>query len=107
MARGEKRRCSTSVALVLLGSVSLTGCDQEPDQRHVYKSLRDCTEEWGIQKCEPATGGHPSGYYYGPSFRGSTYGGSHAGLRAPGTRAVGTVSRGGFGSSASAHGGGS
>jgi len=108
MAGVRKRRCSTRVVLVLLGTVSLAGCDQEPEQRHLYRSLRDCTEEWGMQKCEPATGGHPTGYYYGPSFRGSSHAGAASGgLRTPGTRAVGTVSRGGFGSSASAHGGGS
>lgn len=108
MTGKRKRRSSAHVVLVLLGSVSLSGCDQEPEQRHLYKSLRDCTEEWGMQKCEPATGGHPTGYYYGPSFRGSThFGTTTGGARAPGTRAVGTVSRGGFGTSASAHGGGS
>jgi uncharacterized protein YgiB involved in biofilm formation len=107
----RKRRCSTRVALVLLGTISLAGCEQEPEQRHVYKSLRDCTEEWGIEKCDPADNRHPTGYYYGPSYRGSTYSGSHMGgsgaVRPPGSRAVGSVSRGGFGSSASAHGGGS
>ncbi|MBI4989518.1 MAG: hypothetical protein HZC23_11920 [Rhodocyclales bacterium] len=103
----RKRRSSVKVALVLLGTISLAGCEEEPQTRHVYKSLRDCTEEWGIQKCEPATGGHPTGYYYGPSFRGGTYTGAHAGAMRPGSRAVGTVSRGGFGTSASGHGGGS
>ena len=111
MKAGRKRRCSTKVALVLLGTISLAGCEQEPEQRQVYKSLRDCSEEWGIQKCDPATGGHPAGYYYGPSFRGSahTAGTSHTAgtTHTTGSRAVGTVSRGGFGSSASAHGGGS
>lgn len=104
---GRKRRCSRRVALVLLGSIALAGCDEEPQTRHVYKSLRDCTEEWGIEKCEPATGGHPTGYYYGPGFRGSTYSGARIGTAPPGSRAVGTVSRGGFGSSASSHGSGS
>lgn len=111
MKADRKRRCSTRVALVLLGTFSLAGCEQEPERRHVYKSLRDCTEEWGIQKCDPADNRHPTGYYYGPGFRGGTYGGTHMGssdaMRQPGSRAVGTVSRGGFGSSASAHGGGS
>ena len=109
MGAERKRKCSSRVALVLLGSMALAGCDEEPQSRHVYKSLRDCTEEWGIQKCEPATGGHPTGYYYGPSFRGSTYSGTSVGSHhaQPGSRAVGTVGRGGFGSSASSHGGGS
>lgn len=102
-----KRRCSVKVALVLLGSIPLAGCDQEAQSRHVYKSLRDCSEEWGIEKCEPATGDHPVGHYYGPSFRGSTYVGPQAGAVRPGSRAIGTVSRGGFGSSAAGHGGGS
>ena len=92
---------------MLLGSVALAGCDQEPQKRHVYKSLRDCSEEWGIEKCDPATGGQPTGYYYGPSFSGSSYSGPHGGTSPPGSRAVGTVSRGGFGSSASSHGSGS
>lgn len=112
----RKRRCSAKVALVLLGSISIAGCDRTPQEQQVYKSLRDCSEEWGIQKCDPADNRYPTGHYFGPSYgaggfhsSGASVGtaGTVSGAGPGGSRAIGTVSRGGFGSSAGFHGGGS
>lgn len=104
-----KRRSSLKISLVLIGMVTLAGCQSE--QRNVYKSREDCLQDWGDDKnCEQVTSGnhyygggyHPIGSYYGPRYTGN--GGTLSG--APSVRAV-SVARGGFGSSASAHGGGS
>jgi len=100
----RKHRCSAKVVLVLVGTVSLSGCNQEPQQRSVYKSLRDCSEEWGIEKCDPADKRYSTGHYYGPSYLGAYVGRGTGG--AMDTRSIGTVSsasRGGFGSSAFGH----
>lgn len=110
----RKYKRSAKVVLVLLGTISIAGCDNQPQERQVYKSLRDCTEEWGIQKCDPADNRYPTGHYYGPGYHVGSYGGYSGGsvgtVSGPGhtgSRAIGTVSRGGFGSSAGFHGGGS
>lgn len=103
-----KRRSSLEISLVLIGMVTLSGCQKE--QRNVYKSKEDCLQDWGsAQECEEVTQGnnyyggtyHPSGYYFGPRYTGS--GGTRLGT--PSVRAV-TVARGGFGSSLGFHGGG-
>lgn len=103
-----KRRSSLHISLVLIGMVTLTGCQEE--QRNVYKSKDDCLQDWGNpQDCEQVTqsnnyyggGYNPVGYYYGPRYYGQ--GGTVSG--APSLRAV-SVARGGFGSSSGFHGGG-
>lgn len=116
-----QRRSSTSVTLVLIGASALAGCSQQGAdtlRRDVYASQADCVQDWGTEpgKCEPA--GHTSSgstysRYYGPTYTHGSYGSTSTAHNAgtttqprPGSRAVGTahVSRGGFGSSASAHG---
>jgi uncharacterized protein YgiB involved in biofilm formation len=116
------RKSSARVTLVLLGAAALTACgnDDETLRRDVYASKNDCVRDWGDeQKCEAkpaessAGNGHGGGFYYfGPSYRSGQFGSSSL-TRAPGTiegarsgsHAVATthVSRGGFGSSGSAH----
>ncbi len=39
----RKRKASGKVALVLLGAVIVTGCDQPAQSRYVYRSLKECT----------------------------------------------------------------
>ena len=107
----RQRRAASSITLVLIGTAALYGCGEEATRRDVYRSRTDCLQDWGNEwnKCEPAGSGPHMGYFYGPSYRGD---GSRApgntSMPRPGTRAVATayVPRGGFGSSASAHGGG-
>jgi hypothetical protein len=119
-----QRRSSSSVTLVLIGASALAGCGQQSTdtlRRDVYASQADCVQDWGAElgKCEPVRRTSSSGssytHYYGPSYSHGSYGSTSTAHTAgtttqarPGSRAVGTahVSRGGFGSSASAHGSG-
>lgn len=109
----RKRKASGKVALVLLGAVIVAGCDQAPQSRYVYRSLKDCSEEWGLAKCDPAEG-YPQGWYFGPTMSGegshTTSSGSRIGWsggQPQGSQhAVGTVSRGGFGAHGGGHSGG-
>jgi uncharacterized protein YgiB involved in biofilm formation len=121
----KQRRSSPSVTLVLIGASALTGCGEQTadtQRRDMYASLTDCVQDWGADpaKCEPvrrtSSGGSSYTHYYGPSYSHGSYGSTNtvheAGTTSqarPGSRAIGTahVSRGGFGSSASAHGGSS
>jgi uncharacterized protein YgiB involved in biofilm formation len=117
----RSRRSTATLTLVLVGAAALHGCgsaEEETATRDVYKSRADCQRDWGDDqtKCEPATSGSHAGMFYGPLLYGlaSGMGGRGANL-APrqGTNAIastqtpvsrgGSVTRGGFGSSASSH----
>ena len=110
----KTRRSTVSLTLVLIGAAALQGCgnDEEAATRDVYRTRADCQRDWGddAQKCEPQSSGSHAGYFLGPLMygigRSSAGFGSNA-TTAPraGSNAVGstTVSRDGFGSSASAH----
>ena len=110
------RRRSARITLVLLGVAALAACNDDARQRDLYASKQDCVKDWGDEtKCEVApassTGGRTGTHYWGPSYSRGTYrassGTSVGSVSAPrsGSHAVGTssVSRGGFGSSASSH----
>ena len=107
----RSRRSTATVTLVLIGAAALQACSREEDTatRDVYRSRADCQRDWGDdpQKCEPAGTGPHAGYFYGPLLYGLARGGTAANSAAPrpGSNAVGStrVTRGGFGSSASAH----
>jgi uncharacterized protein YgiB involved in biofilm formation len=113
---GPTRKRSAHVTLILLGAAALASCGgaDEAEQRDVYASRADCVQDWGDEKkCEPVRdGNYRSSYWYGPSYRPSSYShtsGSSIGTSSvsarPGSHSVAThsVSRGGFGGSASAH----
>jgi uncharacterized protein YgiB involved in biofilm formation len=123
---------SKRIALTLLASASLAayGCGSEQaTQREIYASKDKCVEDWGgDDKCEEGQGGR---HYYGPHYifrggypyyfrpgsrdplplgRDARFSGIHPGMRSPhsaGTLSTTRASRGGFGKSASLHGGGS
>jgi len=111
------RKRSAHITLVLLGAAALVACDDQTERRDLYASKQDCVQDWGdVTKCEPApasaTAGRSGGpYYWGPGYSGSSYrhtSGTSVGTAGPvrsGSHAIGShsVSRGGFGSSASAH----
>src|SRR5260221_2695775 len=109
------RKSSARVTLVLLGAATLAGCGSDGDalRRDVYASREDCAKDWGDeQRCEPirgnsgsGAGGGRGGGWYGPEDRTAS---SATHQVRPGNRAVGSseVSRGGFGSSGTAHGSG-
>ena len=112
----RSRRSTATLTLVLIGAAALQACSREEDTatRDVYRSRADCQRDWGDdpQKCEAARSGPHAGYFFGPLLSGFGRSGSTAANSAaprPGTNAVGStrVTRGGFGSSASAHSSGS
>ncbi len=117
------RKRSAQITLVLLGAAALAACEDQGQRRDVYASKKDCVQDWGDEtKCERAPDGAVTnarshtggGYFWGPRYFGSGYHSSGTSSTAlspshSGTRAIGShsVSRGGFGSSASAHSSGS
>ena len=101
-----RRRAAASLTLVVIGSAALHGCgDDKVAARDLYRTRGDCQRDWGDDpsKCEALTTGPHSGFFYGPTYHTS---GPHTSSAArSGSHAMSThVSRGGFGSSASAHG---
>ena len=122
-----KRMRSLNLTLVLMGTAALgglTGCgnleSNKGTSRDVYANLEACKADWGNPgDCEEVASptGHSSGVgssrsFYGPRYSsrsGSTGFSSDArpGSRSSGTISSSSVSRGGFGASASRHGGGS
>ena len=116
------RKRSSRVTLVLIGAAALAACsDSTPEHRDVYASKQDCVQDWGEEKkCEaaPASAGSSTGrshtgggYFWGPIYSGSSYrtgsntSSSSIGSARSGSHAIGSssISRGGFGSSASSH----
>ena len=118
------RKRSSRITLVLIGAAALAACgDNTPEHRDVYASKQDCVQDWGDEKkCEaaPASAGSSTGrshtgggYFWGPLYSGSgmrtgsstTSPSSSIGSARTGSRAIGSssISRGGFGSSASSH----
>ena len=86
-------------------------------RRDMYTSKADCVQDWGADpaKCEPRqtrSGSSSYTHYYGPAYAHGAYGSNRSALASgttsearPGSRSIGTtsVSRSGFGSSASSH----
>lgn len=116
LTRARKR--SSRITLVLLGAAALGACSNDSGRRDLYGSKQDCVKDWGDEtKCEvaPASAGtgrthSGGGFFWGPMYSGSSYrggSGSSSSLSPArtGSHALGSssVSRGGFGSSASSH----
>jgi uncharacterized protein YgiB involved in biofilm formation len=107
----KSRRSTASLTLVLISAAALQACgeNKQTETRDVYRTRADCQRDWGQdeQKCEPVRSGAHSGFFYGPSYgygrTGSTAGSSLAPRSGSNAVSSTTVSRGGFGSSASAH----
>lgn len=123
-----KRMRSLNLTLVLMGTAALgglTGCgnleSNKGTSRDVYANLEACKADWGTPgDCEEvtsSTAGHSSGVgtsrsFYGPRYSSRSGSTGYSSDARPGSRASGTISsssvaRGGFGASASRHGGGS
>ena len=98
LAPTPSRRRSLQVSLVLLGALAASSYGE--NQQYLYRSKKDCMDDWGSDKdCQEPSQGSPhyrSGYYYGPR-----YGGYGRGARSVG---MARISRGGFGSLGSFHG---
>jgi uncharacterized protein YgiB involved in biofilm formation len=110
----RSRRSSATLTLVLIGAAALQACGGEEEEtatRDVYRSRTDCQRDWGDddKKCEGVSSGPHAGMFYGPLLYGLGSRGAAGSSLAPrpGSNAVAstntTVSRGGFGSSASSH----
>ena len=108
----SRRKASLRITLVLIGAAAAAGCDNPSDQmmrRDVYANLEDCAKDWGRpefceqQRAAATSGSHSTSgttyRYYGPWYD------DRGGGPRSGSRAVDSVrvSRGGFGSAASAH----
>ena len=118
LTRTRKRSCR--ITLVLLGAAALAACANHDEKRDVYASKQDCIKDWGDEtKCEtaPAHAGNSTGrthsgggFFWGPIYSGSSFrnnsgSSSSIGATRSGSHAIGSssISRGGFGSSASSH----
>ena len=104
------RRSNATLTLVLIGTAALHGCGGQPETatRDVYRTQADCKRDWGDdpKKCERQGSGTHSGYWYGPSYgHGTGTSSGTSSVARKGSSAMGstTVSRSGFGGSASAH----
>ena len=69
----SRRRSSTQITLVLIGTVTLVGCSQQttPTARDHYASLEDCAADWGRpESCERVqSSGYPGGFlFWGPLY---------------------------------------
>ena len=123
-----KRMRSPNLTLVLMGTAalgSLTGCgnleSNKSTSRDVYANIEACKADWGNPgDCEEVASSAATGHsgiggsrsFYGPRYSSRSGSSGFSSDSRPGSRSSGTissssVSRGGFGASASRHGGGS
>lgn len=87
-------KSSIKISLVLLGTVSLSACDDNTTTRYEYNNREECVQDWGETECEDSnSSGRSSGgtyYYYRPSHYKTD---NHQAKNAR------NITRGGFGSS--------
>jgi hypothetical protein len=106
---------TTSAITLLLVGACVAACDGEERHRAFYSSKEACLKDWGTEtSCQQSQGPNGSFFYYGPWYNHSSPfwgrgGGSSAGIVSQGggsvTSATEAAHFGGFGESASAHGG--
>lgn len=104
----------TSAITLLLVSAFIVGCDGDDRHRAFYKTKEECLKDWGTEtSCQQSE--HNGGvYYFGPWYtRSSAFwgrgSGAAAGIVGPSGASTSSAAEsahfGGFGESASAHGG--
>ena len=119
----SKRMRSLNLPLVFISATALgglAGCGNLESgggsSRDVYANLEACKADWGApgacEEVDPKRSATGTSGYYGPRYYSRTGGSGFTSTPRPGSRSSGTVSsssvsRGGFGASASRHGGGS
>jgi uncharacterized protein YgiB involved in biofilm formation len=69
----SRRRSSTQITLVLIGTVTLVGCSEQTTStaRDHYASLEDCAADWGRpESCERVqSSGYRGGFlFWGPAY---------------------------------------
>ncbi len=107
-------KATSTITLLLVGAF-VAACDSEERHRAFYNSKEECLKDWGTESsCQPSQAPNGGFFYYGPWYtRTSAFwgrgGGSSAGIVSQGgssvTSATETAHFGGFGESASGHGG--
>lgn len=105
----------TSAITLLLVGAFIAACDSDERHRAFYNSKEDCLKDWGTESsCQQSYGPHGGIYYFGPWYTNSSAfwgrgGGASAGIVGKGGGSVSSSAEsahfGGFGESASAHGG--
>jgi len=111
---GVVKKTASAITLLLVGAC-ITACGSEERHRAVYNSKGACLKDWGTESnCQQYQTRNGDMVYFGPwygsssSFWGSG-GGSSAGIVTQGGESVAASAEsahfGGFGESASAHGG--
>lgn len=117
---------STNLNLLVLGTaVFISGCSEAPDDpmnlhQNSYNSVEECKRDWDVKECTPNNQAHHGGtvmpivgprYYWDSSSGAPRAFSAETGVSAARTtaltptnagRPVATVSRGGFGATASA-----
>lgn len=85
-------KSSVKISLVLLGTASLSACDDNSTTRYEYNNREECVQDWGETECEESSSrsGGGSYYYYRPS---------HYKTDSNKAKNARNVTRGGFGSS--------
>jgi hypothetical protein len=106
---------TTSAITLLLVGAFVAACDGDERHRAFYKSKEDCLKDWGTESsCQQSQGSNGAFFFYGPWYTQSSSfwgrgGGTSAGIVSqaggPVTSATEAAHFGGFGESASAHGG--
>jgi hypothetical protein len=106
---------TTSAITLLLVGACVAACDGEERHRALYSSKEACLKDWGTESsCQQSQGPNGAFFYYGPWYNHSSPfwgrgGGSSAGIVSQGGASVTSATEaahfGGFGASASAHGG--
>ncbi|MGZ9031844.1 MAG: hypothetical protein ACXW2G_10745 [Burkholderiaceae bacterium] len=70
----KRRRTSTRISLVLIGTAALSACEQPPETmaRDHYATVEDCAADWGRpESCDRVqSSGYPGGAFI---FRGPSY----------------------------------
>lgn len=102
MTHKNKKKSSIQITLALIGTVALSSCSED-GTRPIYNSKSDCVGEWGEKDCEEIP--RDSSYRTYGTYFGRFHSSDTSYSRTPISRStsIAHVSRGGFGSSSSAH----
>ena len=111
---GREKKATSAITLLLVGTF-IAACGSEERHRAFYSSKEACLKDWGTESsCQQSQTPNGGSVYFGPWYGNSSPfwgrgGGSSAGIVTQGGDSVAASTEsahfGGFGDSASAHGG--
>jgi hypothetical protein len=111
---GREKKATSAITLLLVGTF-IAACGSEERHRAFYSSKEACLKDWGTESsCQQSQTPNGGSVYFGPWYGNSSPfwgrgGGSSAGIVTQGGDSVAASTEsahfGGFGESASAHGG--